>query len=331
MHLELPFFHRFLGRTPRDEQKRWLVAQDRVTVEIPENHLAGYDSGSTLKRGRSGTSDVVTLEKDGMHWASCGLSGASLGYRSKSVPVDKLSPGVLFSLMWELNTSMFFENGRCPVQSRLKSTPKPEFIEHSERDGIVERLTAWSQANLAVISGVLHVRVHEPSLVLRISQTELPPRSQTAIRCEPALLTMWGSDSFSPGLHFTFEEADYMVDLAREKRDIGPLWKSDYDPILYVESSESMAERSVLSMASYATKTLNARSRNVPEIRAALGAMSKIDPTDRPDSLYDELWQLMGKARLNLVGNDRLTAHLVDDSWMNRSITAPLLMGALTP
>lgn len=332
MIVELPFLNRFLGRTPRDLTTRWLVARDKAQAEVPEVAFQSFDLGSRSHTGNGTTNDNETLERDGKHWAIVTPGRIGLGITRRASRIEAFSPGTLFGLMDGVDMTRFFESGvtNTPARTILKHTPAAKLVDHSERDGIVERMREWAAENLLVSNGHLYARVHEPSLVLFAHEFD-NTNGRLSLVGRPDHLTPWGSFGFTPGVHFPLDAREEMQYFASEHpritghlpitRGYGP------DPMLAVESGEAMHERGVVSVASAISDKARPKgeSGDTGEIRKLMATTSLSDPEDRSDDQLDRLAELVRLKRNVLDRGTAISAGLVGASWQDRPVRTTII------
>lgn len=327
--IKLPFLHRFVGRTPKNDQIRTLAAWDIIDVEIPERHLAGFDLGANI------SSETATYSKDGEHWAY--FSNDRLGVRN---PEQLLSDMNLTSLRWlmqQIDPSLFFDEGpvRVSPSKTLSRTPPARLIEHSQRERSADRISRYVSENLSLVSGHLMVRVHEPSFVL--NAWNRPKDKKCYLQLHAPKLTPMHSTSHKYGLHFPLDELEdvlalssslvspdndcdeLMVMMSKEQQDL----VEAFEP-----STEDMTARSLQAIAVVFTsshlRSLSAAPADHPLV--TMSTLSLKPACQMTDDDFARLLEAMNALKSKFDPAERLLLRLAEERWHDRPVNVSHLV-----
>lgn len=327
--VKFPFLHRFVGRTPRNDQIRTLAAWDTIDVDIPESHFAGFDLGANISAG------TRTFSKDGEHWAYFDDDG--LGVKD---PKQSLSDINLTSLRWlmqQIGPSLFFDEGpvRVSPSETLSKTPPARLIEHSQRERNADRISRYAYKNLSHVSGHLMVRVHEPSFVLNAWNRSKDKKCYLQLHAPK--LTPMHSASHKYGLHFALDELEdvlafssslvspdkdcdeLMVMMSKEQRDL----VETFEP-----SAEDMTGRSLQAIAVVFTSS-HLRSLSAAPADHPLVTMSNLSlkPSyQMTDDDYASLLEAMHALKSKFDPAERLLLRLAEERWHDRPMNVSHLV-----
>lgn len=210
MIVEMPFFHKFTGRSPGRSDIREIVSVDKDIMDVAEFSLSDFETGAHFGDG------IGTLVKNGCHWA---YFGTSITGRLDNRPVDDFGRMVAMrKLSKMIDTTRFFEDGRMQLKlNRLMSNPLPtKRIESSERVSTLTRLRDWVGGNVAVIDGNLAIRVGEPSLRLVPSASDDHGVAQLWVMRDALLPDL---ATHEPGIHFALDDIEVMRTFAQNAVD----------------------------------------------------------------------------------------------------------------
>lgn len=304
MRIQLPFLHRFEGRTSRNPEIRPLAAWDLAEVEVPELNFLSFDVGSRL-----GPDGLGTLSRDGKHWGF--HNGSRFGTRMGD-PIPKDTGNRFRFLMHEVAKN-FYDEGQAEPADILSRTPDARMIEHSQRPRNVERLMDWASNSLAVVDNHLIVRLHEPSLTISIWNR--PAGGLYAIG-RLSKLKPWTSHLFNYGLHFSIDHKDEMQEFGRNLVTSGVCDEFnglDLNQMTFFDSiKEDMIEQSVLSVA---MGIINHRSKLTKGV-STLIQMTRRHHTQPVN--YDHLLAAMHDMSGKLSPAERMMVELADEMWMDR-------------
>ncbi|MCV9964547.1 hypothetical protein OIU34_21900 [Pararhizobium sp. BT-229] len=327
--MKLPFLHRFVGRTPRNDQIRTLSAWDTIDVEIPESHFAGFDLGANIGPG------ARTFSKDGEHWAY--FDDGRLGASKPKQSLSDIDLGSLRWLMQEIGPSLFFDEGpmRVSPSETLSKTPPSRLIEHSQRERNADRISRYASENLSHVSGHLMVRVHEPSIVL--NAWNRPKDKKCYLQLHAPRLAPMHSSWHNYGLHFSLDELDdalalgsslvapdkdcdeLMVMMSKEQRDL----LEAFEP-----STEDMISRSLQAIALVFTnshlRSLSAAPANHPLV--AMSSLSLKPSCQMTEDDYARLLEAMKALKSKLDPAERLLLRLAEERWHDRPVNVSHLV-----
>ncbi|MBY3155424.1 hypothetical protein HFO56_24160 [Rhizobium laguerreae] len=317
--IAIPFLHRFFGATQRNPEPRYIAAWDAFELDIPELPRSHFDIGSSLEDGRG------TMFADGSHWAF--FDGRKLGGTNGKNGTAGFPQAELRNLMTIVGRSMFFDEGplRLNQADVISRTPPSQLITVSQRDRIIERVTAYALANFADVGGHIAVRVHEPSVILR-AYDRPNSKSMCYLTLESSFLTPWQSVCRCYGIHFSLARTAEVLEIAQaeeaEMSDADELYmKVRLDKLrLHVASAEEMSERSILSLADWIVST---RMQKLAETNPALATISEISAKQldsmSQQSFVDAL-DVMKAFRSRLYPSEKLMLRLAEDQWNERLV-----------
>lgn len=337
MQIPLPFIHRCTGRTHRNPEIRELHAYDIENVDVLTISTTEFSPGAEIVfRARTDKESGLTLRtltRDGFHWADYGPGMLGAG---KHLTKELLAEH-MFRLMSLLNTTIFFDEGWRSINYRtvLRSSPRADMIESSQRERTVERLRKWASENLAIIADTLYVRVHEPSLYMRAVHMDAfdpqsgEPVSEFSFMTDVDQLYPWGSNAFAAGIHVPLDAFEEIKRLAYTSPSaVGSKGLHHGNPgqhALFRPSREDMAERSLVALSrSTADFHRGSRAREIRAIAEALAEISKHDPFERPIDALDTLADNIVIANWAYPDGHRALGRMAVELWNERLVTSPI-------
>jgi hypothetical protein len=332
MIVEMPFYHKFTGRSPNRSDIREIVCCDKDLMDLTEFSLSDFETGAHFGDG------IGTLVKEGRHWAYFGTSTTG---RLDNRPVDDFGRATAMRKLSDMiDTTRFFEGGRIKLKvNRLMSNPLPaRWIESSERESILTQLREWVGENVAIIDGNLAIRVGEPSLRLVPSASNVHGVAALRVRRDALVPDLATHQS---GIHFALDDITAMRTFAQKAVDTYArldgwevmLRKGTLESMKRgLRTDEHMHERSLRSIAA-SVVARGPRTRRERDLRHHFDCLDTLNdmPTGQTDDA--ELDRMMN--HLSIVSPDvgqiaSLMVELAAEQWEDRPVPA-VAMDRRTP